>query len=428
MAEEFLETIPLAKGALVGIVELLEKDLSPKEHEEPLSAQEALDAALKESAATGGTSTAADSATKIAGFKESITSLERIGATEQAAPLRQALAKEETALLKATKASPSADLEQKALMAAKARFVEHMQLKEDRVTKVAAATEERQGTRMAELHKLRAQMDTFAAALVREQEDLKQKHAQRAEERKKFQTEVLQLFDARIGEASAKTCGQVGVPSQATSSPADTQLQEAMKKLAEMEKEVARMKQEAHAAATSAPTRAPQHYTMNKAEAGEDSEEISDVDLLGEVDPSMLPDSPDPVQGDLPILAHAWLLGEALPLHPVDVPVKYAHYGIPLQGLQALLGTATCGKYHKKKQLDVSQVVVPRTIVGLLHVALDRIRERLEVGSAEAKAKAKQTVLEANKEAAANRKDKRAAKKKDKEPGASGVQNSGLKA
>ena len=261
------------------------------------------------------------------------------------------------------------------------------------------------------------------------QEDLKQKHAQRAEERKKFQTEVLQLFDARIGEASAKTCGQVGVPSQATSSPADTQLQEAMKKLAEMEKEVARMKQEAHAAATSAPTQAPQHYAMSRAEAeGDDSEEISDVDLLEEVDSSMLPDAPDPVQDELPMLSHAWLLGEALRLHPVDVPVTYAHYGIPLQGLQTLLGTAIWGKYYNKKQLDVSQIVVPRTIGGLLHVALDRIRERLEVGSTEAKAKAKETVLEAKKEAAANRKEKRAARKRDKEPGANGVQKSGLKA
>ena len=119
-----------------------------------------------------------------------------------AAAVEQAIKDTEAALARLRKKATSQESLRLALVNAKDRFMADQSHKRDVAAKGAASAAERLAVRHKQLDALNAQLERFAAAMVKVEAEYAAAHSKRNLQREQLATEVLALFESRIAEAT----------------------------------------------------------------------------------------------------------------------------------------------------------------------------------------------------------------------------------
>ena len=144
ISDEQLEQWKELKPALSELLAGLEKEQFPKAKDDLITPEEAIRQALEESISCSGQQATAATEARVQEIKRFLASpAVKDASGSEVASMKEMLAKEEAHLVKASKSTPSLELELKGLQAAQSRFIEKMQLREDRVRQVAEAGEKR---------------------------------------------------------------------------------------------------------------------------------------------------------------------------------------------------------------------------------------------------------------------------------------------
>ena len=302
--------------------------------------------------------------------------------------MKELLARKEAALAKANRATPSAELELKALQAAKSKFAEDMQVCEDRVRNTAEAAQKRKDERHAKLLQMRQQLDDFISVLAANEVELQKEHKHRAEARTEYQTTVMSLFQEKIAAAERKVAPSQNGPTAnsaasnnvtATQSAPQTQhrqqLDAQQKTLDDMQKQIGDMQKAYEEARRQAAARKARILSERKAA---DAFQAFVPSVTVETLPSIPVPKADQLEkyGQLHILLGNWKAAGGMEAFTLQDLIDHSAFG---QDVVMVLASIL-GSQHQKWFSTNAQSgdTVPRQVAMLCWESLERLKENWE--------------------------------------------------